>query len=70
MAEWLKPKPFLNPVPPNTPDVFARAVSSLGVLVGIGRTLLILLVGILYFTTVEVILQIFVGVFIESPGIY
>lgn len=43
-------QPFLYPVPPNMPDVIARVIHPLGVLLGIGRTLLILLISVLYLT--------------------
>ncbi|KAF8528821.1 hypothetical protein BU17DRAFT_37834 [Hysterangium stoloniferum] len=50
-------QPFLNPVPPNAPTMFAMLIRPIELLIGAVRTTLILAVGVFYFFTAEVILN-------------
>ncbi|KAF8592602.1 hypothetical protein K439DRAFT_1643672 [Ramaria rubella] len=59
MEKYSAYRPFLNPVPPNVPTLPAKLLLPFGYLIGAIRTILILLVGLLYLFLVEIILKAF-----------
>ena len=49
-------QPFLNPVPPNVPTPLVKALSPIGYIAGTIKTALVVVVGVVYFFTVEIFL--------------